>query len=246
MMKKLSLIFVFVLASALLLPVTVSASSNESRIHDTARIITEDKAKIETALSDFESECGVPIRLVTTLGDNSYTLSELGFVYGENLIVLEINYNYYTDTYYYYLDTFGDAYYEISDSEVDRILDARAVYDNIKNGKFGDGVSAFTRLTSKAYRGKLQEPFWNTLLVSFILALIAGGITVGCVIYKYKRKLKSPTYPLDRYATLNLTRDECSDMFIGSTVSRVRINTSSGRSGGGSRGGSGGGRRGGR
>jgi uncharacterized membrane protein YgcG len=246
MIKKLSLTVIFILIVTSVFTLSVSASSDESRILDTAGIISEDKAKIETALSDFESECGIPIRLVTTLGNNSYDLSELGFVYGENLIVLEINYYHYTDTYYYYLDTFGDAYYEITDSEVDRILDASAVYDNIKGGRFGDGISAFTSLASKAYIGKLQEPVWNTLLVSFILALVTGGITVGCVIYRYKRKLKSPTYPLDRYASLNLSRDECSDIFIGSTVSKVRINTSSARSGGGSRGGSGGGRRGGR
>ncbi len=246
MIKKLSLIFAFILIITSVLTLSVSASTDESRILDKAGIITEDKAKIEVALLDFETECGIPIRLVTTLNNNSYDPSELGFLYGEDLIVLEINYYHYTDTYYYYLDTFGDAYYEISDSEVDRILDAKAVYDNIKGGKFGDGVSAFAHLTSKAYRGKLQEPLWNTLLVSFILAFIFGGVTVGCVIYKYKHKLKSPTYPLERYASLNLLKDECSDIFIGSTVSKVRINTSSGRSGGGSRGRSGGGRRGGR
>ncbi len=245
MMKKLSLIFVFVIITSSFFTTTVSASENESRIYDTAGII-DDEERIESALSDFEAECGIPIRLVTTVGSNSYDLSELGFVDGEDLIVLEINYYHYTNTYYYYLDTFGDAYDKISDSEVDRILDARGVYDNIKGGRFADGVEAFAKLTSKAYRGKLQEPWWNTVLVSFIIALVIGAVTVTCVVYRYKRKLKAPVYPLDRYARLNLSVDECSDIFIGSTVSKVRINTSSGRSGGGSRGRSGGGRRGGR
>lgn len=245
MMKKLSLIFVFVIITSSFFTTTLSASENDSRIYDTAGII-EDESRIESVLSGFESKCGIPIRLVTTVGSNSYDLSELGFDYGENLIVLEINYYHYTNTYYYYLDTFGDAYNKISDSEVDRILDDRGVYENIKGGRFADGVEAFAKLTSKAYLGKLQEPLLNTVLVSFIIALIIGGVTVGCVVYRYKRKLKAPMYPLDRYARLNLSGDECSDIFIGSTVSKVRINTSSGRSGGGSRGRSGGGRRGGR
>ena len=245
MMKKLSLAFVFTAIIFSLFTATVSASGSDSRIYDTAGII-DNEERIESALSDFEAECGIPIRLVTTSGNNSYDLSEIGFVYGEDLIVLEINYYHYTDTYYYYLDTFGDAYDKISDSEVDRILDAKGVYNNIKSGRFADGVETFAKLTSKAYRGKLQEPWWNTVLVSFIIALIIGGVTVGCVVYRYKRKLKSPPYPLDRYARLNLSGDECSDIFIGSTVSKVRINTSNGRSGGGSGGRSGGGRRGGR
>ena len=245
MMKKLSLALVFIFITASFFTLSASALSDDTRIYDKAGII-EDEVRIEAALSDFEAECGIPIRLVTTVGKNSYDLAELGFVYGENLIVLEINFCNYTNTYYYYLDTFGDAYDKISDSEVDRILDADAVYDNIKGGRFADGVEAFAKLTSKAYLGKLQEPMWNTILVSLIIASVIGAVTVASVIYTYKRKLKAPIYPLERYARLNLSSGDCSDIFIGSTVSKVRVNTSSGRSGGGSRGRTGGGRRGGR
>ena len=245
MMKKLSLALVFIFITASFFTLSASALSDDTRIYDKAGII-EDEVRIEAALSDFEAECGIPIRLVTTVGENSYDLAELGFVYGENLIVLEINFYNYTNTYYYYLDTFGDAYDKISDSEVDRILDADAVYDNIKGGRFADGVEAFAKLTSKAYLGKLQEPMWNTILVSLIIASVIGAVTVASVIYTYKRKLKAPIYPLERYARLNLSSGDCSDIFIGSTVSKVRVNTSSGRSAGGSRGRTGGGRRGGR
>ena len=245
MMKKFSLALVFIFITASFFTLSASALSDDTRIYDKAGII-EDEVRIEAALSNFEAECGIPIRLVTTVGENSYDLAELGFVYGENLIVLEINFYNYTNTYYYYLDTFGDAYDKISDSEVDRILDADAVYDNIKGGRFADGVEAFAKLTSKAYLGKLQEPMWNTILVSLIIASVIGAVTVASVIYTYKRKLKAPIYPLERYARLNLSSGDCSDIFIGSTVSKVRVNTSSGRSGGGSRGRTGGGRRGGR
>lgn len=246
MKRKLSLICVLTVIFLSLASFSVSAESGSLRVYDNAGIITEDKARIESVLSDFESECGIPIRLVTTYGYESVSLSDIGFVYGENLIVLEINYDNYTNTYYYYLDTYGNAYYEIDTSEVDRILDADAVCDNIKGGNFAEGVEAFAKLTKKAYQGKLQEPLWNTVLVSFIIAFVIGAVTVICVVYNYKRKLKAPSYPLDRYAKLNLSSGECSDVFIGSTVSKVRINTSNGRSGGGLGGRSGGGRRGGR
>ena len=245
MMKKLPLIAVIIVIFYSFFTLSASARGEESRIYDKAGII-DDEGRIEAALSSFEAKCGIPIRLVTTSGNGFYDLSEIGFSYGENLIVLEINYYHYTNTYYYYLDTYGDAYEKISDSEVDRILDAKNVYDNIKGGRFADGVVAFAGLTEKAYLGALQESWIETVLVSLVIASIIGGATVGIVVYKYKRKLKSPTYPLDKYARLNLLGAECSDMFIGSTVSKVRISTSSGSSGGGSRGRSGGGRRGGR
>ena len=69
---------------------------------------------------------------------------------------------------------------------------------------------------------------------AIILIAVAAGILVaafvcGIIIYKYKKKLKSPIYPLDRYANLNLNTFASSDIFIGKSVTRVRVNNSSRR-----------------
>jgi len=60
------------------------------------------------------------------------------------------------------------------------------------------------------------------------------------VIIKYKTKQKSVSYPIDKYAKLKLSEKQ--DIFIGSSISKVRVQSSSGgsrggRSGGGHRGG---------
>jgi uncharacterized membrane protein YgcG len=80
----------------------------------------------------------------------------------------------------------------------------------------------------------LQESVLRTVMISLVLALIFSTIPVIIIIVKYKRKAKGTSYPLERYASLYLHDNRCSDNFMGSFVTRTRINTSSGtRSGGG-------------
>ena len=242
-MKKLTLVIIFALLAAFFCSVPSGAFSN--RVLDKAGIISaEDEARIESTLSSFEARHNIHIRVVTYTGSSSagWYFSELGLSRGDDLIVIAIDRAF--GEYYYYLDTYGAAYDRISDSEVDRILDGVGVYDNIKSARFADGVEACVSLLSTACDGRLQEPVWQTVLISLLIAsVIAGGVS-GAVIYRYKKKLKSKVYPLERYARLDLDEAECSDMFIGSYVRRVRI--SSNTSGGGRSSGGGGGRRGGR
>jgi uncharacterized membrane protein len=101
-------------------------------------------------------------------------------------------------------------------------------------------------LISRAGQGELRRDGWvgRTICVSLILAaLISGGIT-GIIIYNYKKKLKSPIYPLSRYARLELNSGASLDVFLGKTVTSVRIRSSSGGSRGGGGGGFSGGSRG--
>ncbi len=245
-MKKLPMILVFTLLFASLFSIFSYAETYANGVYDHADII-DDEAAVNEAIINFEKKCKIPLRIVTTTGDNTYSLDELGFTYNDNLVVLEIN-SYYDGKFYYDLYTYGDAYTKITDDEVDRILDASDVYDNIKGGRIDEGIIAFASLAATAYTGKLQEAMWVTVLVSAIIAVIIAGTVTGVIIYKYKRKLKAPSYPLERYASMALADGLCSDMFIGSAVTKTRIASSSSgsRSGGGRRSGGGGGHRGGR
>lgn len=63
------------------------------------------------------------------------------------------------------------------------------------------------------------------LLVGLIAGAVIAGVTIGIIIYQYKKKVKSPIYPLDKYTTLDLNRFASSDMFLRRTVTRVRVNT---------------------
>ena len=59
---------------------------------------------------------------------------------------------------------------------------------------------------------------------SLLVALVAAGIAVAVIVVRYKKKLKAPIYPVDKYATLSVNGAD--DRFIGSTVTRVRVSSS--------------------
>jgi hypothetical protein len=152
----------------------------------------------------------------------------------------------YGDSYYYDIYTYGTAYTRLSDSDIDYILDHESVYDNIKSGRIYEGILGFIEVASGRL-GTVSEENTKTLVIAGVISLTVGGIIALLVVISYKRKLKSPSYPLEKYARLNLTHR--TDTFISRNVTRVKIQTSSssgGRSGGGRSGGGGGGHRGGR
>lgn len=150
--------------------------------------------------------------------------------------------------FYYDMYTYGDADEIFSDGDVDRVLDADAVYGNLKSGNIGEGSEAFFALCADEIDGHYEslaakerrKPFMVILFAVISGLLAAGGSVLGVVLF-YRKKQHGVSYPLDRYAKLNLTHRE--DRFIGSHVTRVRVQSSNGGSRGGSRSG---GRRGGR
>lgn len=207
----------------------------DNGISDKADILSpSDETQINAAIVEFEKTCGAEVLIYTHINGyfDAYKYSS------QNIVILEIEYEY--GEYFYELYLFGEADRRIDYSESDRILDNPDVYDNIKSENFKEGILEFLLSTKKAYLGKYQEPFYETLLISFLIAVSIALLVCGVVVYSYKRKLKSASYPLDRYASLKLRSSH--DVFLGSNVTRTRINTSSGSRGGGSRGGGGGSR----
>ena len=75
----------------------------------------------------------------------------------------------------------------------------------------------------------MPDNFDVMLICSLIIAAIATAAVVIVIFRRYKNKLKSPIYPIDKYACLNLARTE--DRFIDRTVTRIRISSRSGRGG---------------
>ena len=204
---------------------------------DDASLISNDAAVLD-AIAEFERNTGSTIHIVTT--EEYYaTPFSLGISTAGDVIVLIIEKGYSEN--YYELFIYGEPDSKISTDESDRILDDPEVYDNIKFGNVGEGVLRFISLTETAYLGVLQESLLRTIVISLIIAVIIAAIPTIIVIVRYKRKLKSASYPLERYASLSLNEGECSDFFIGSFVTKTRINTSSGSHGGGGGGRSGGG-----
>lgn len=215
------------------------------RLH---KLSSTELSEIEAALSAAENSCSAKVRAVLYSGgyyDYSDYIDESAESF-DSLVLLVIEWDKFEGTYYYYLDTYGDAQYSITDTEVDRILDDPDVYGNIKSGNLKDGIVAYASLAAKAVSGHLRPSLVKVLVISLILAAITAVAVSVSVLLSYRKKLHSESYPLERYASLDLRVER--DSFITKFITRVRIRTSTGSGGrsGGGRSGGGGGRRGGR
>ena len=183
---------------------------------------------ISDALAAAETGCGAMIRVYTYVGlyedygINDYiTDSEENI---ENLVLLVIRYDYYDSEFYYYVCTAGDADSKITSGELDRILDDDGVYDKIKAGNLKDGIIAYASLTADAYLGTLRPNFIKVLIVSLVIALAVSVSISMWVYFSYRKKLHSESYPLGRYASMDLKIQR--DSFVTKFVTCVRIKTS--------------------
>ncbi len=249
---KSKLLFAILTISLVLSCFAVSVNAGQyvydgSPVCDGAELLTSSEentliANIETA----KGKSGVDFYIYTAEGrtnederEDDLLLTFTGAGNRDSVILLIEKAN---STYYYKIFTYGDAYSLLRDSDIDYILDDHGVMSNIKGGRAAAGSSRFIEITADriAARAASSERTGNVLLIviPIVLGLTAAGITVGVIIFKYKRKLKSPIYPLSKYAALNLTLSQ--DNYVTSHTVRTLVQSSSssgGRSGGRSGGG---------
>ena len=238
-MKKLVSISLTIVSLCLIIAsVTVLSFADSPRIVDELDYLTQSqKSLLEDELSSAEERTGIKFRVLIRDAEyvSEYEIQrKLGVDDTDSVILLIEDMGY---EFEYEMFTYGDAYSDISDSDADDILDDSTVY-SIKQGKLYEGALRFVSITADRI---LENRFATKIFVivcSVVLTLLAAGGSVGFVIYKYKRKLKSPIYPISDYAKLYL--DFSTDNFVNSFVTRTRVASSSGRggrsSGGGSRG----------
>lgn len=252
MRKTLFLCFFILLLTAL--TVTVLAADTITVI-DNMDLLTEEEEEALAYTFSKEQGMGVAFYLYTmsTANADDYPSDRAVRSYchipdDEAAVVLVVRKAH--TTYYYDMYTYGDAWDMFSDSDVDRILDAFGVYNSLKSGRIYEGADSFFTLcreTVREYReieaARIAREPLMIVLTGVFCALLGAGITVLVVVLRYRTKKHGESYPLEHYARLELTRRE--DRFVGSHVTRVRIQSSSG-GGGGRSGGGGGGRRGGR
>ena len=70
----------------------------------------------------------------------------------------------------------------------------------------------------------MTDEMIQLLIGSGVVALIAAAVACLIIVYRYKKKLKAPIYPTDKYAKLSLS--DSRDNYIGTTVTRVRVASS--------------------
>lgn len=260
MRKTLFLPLLLLLAVLLLLPVS---AAGYAKIDDRAGFFSGGTAWNTEALTG-NSESRFSYYLLTdiasTYPSDSQVLSRCGISKKDDAVILAV-YQTSDGEYHYDIYTFGAAHEAFSDSDIDEVLDTPGVYNNIKSGEIAAGVKAFLAACGKVEARFIAEEKadaertarWEAtrvprgIAITLVVFVIAGGIAMLSVTLFYRKKVHGETYPLDRYAKLKLTKEV--DRFVGSYITRVRVNTnnnSSGGSHGGGGGGGGGGHRGGR
>lgn len=237
---RIALLLTTIVCLALVFSIICSANTDDSveRLSDKNNYISSaESAELERKLQSAEEKTGVAFRVYVYKYSSSvgyvdmYSYErEMGESF-ENLVLLVVSYEY--GTYYYELFTKGIADTEISDKEANKILDNDNVYDNIKAGMLYEGISAFVELSEKAVTGNLRNSFKSVLIPSLVISILVAVGVVVFVVLRYRKKLHSVSYPLEKYATLDLSI--ANDNFIHKTVTSVRVNSSNDSSRGGGR-----------
>ena len=255
-MKNRGLLFVLIcalLTVALLLPASAEGQDPSQRIYDRADFLSDaEEERLEALAAEKATYGGCPIYVAT---HNMYVegyyqgrypgekfLRDHGLSSKSDLILLVVTLD--RGTYYYDLYLYGDAWDRINSKEVDYILDADGVYDNLKGGRLEAGLTAFMGLSAQGYKGRVGASYGVIIAVTLTISLLIGFFSCLGVYHSYKAKKKSVDYPLDQFAKLELTKEE--DVFVGSFVTKRVIQSSGGGGGGGSSHGGGGGHAGGR
>lgn len=256
MRKTLFFVLVLLLTVPMLLPV---CATGYAKIDDRAGFFSGGTAWNTEALTGTDAN-RFSYYLLTDLAEDypsdREVLSRCGITKKDAAVVLAV---YRTDSgvYHYDIYTFGAAQDAFSDSDVDEVLDTPGVYNNIKSGEIAAGVKAFLAACGKVEARFVAEEEadaeraaeWEAnrvprgIAVTLVVFVIAGGVAMLAVALVYRKKVHGEIYPLDRYAKLRLTKEV--DRFVGSYITRVRVNTNNGSSGSHG-GGGGGGHRGGR
>ena len=229
----------FALIIALLAASVLSASAHSATVYDDAEFLTKEEIACLSEVCDCYTD-GITFFVLTSARQmtSSQVERRLSIDAETDAVVLVIDKQ--NDTYFYEMFTYNRANELFSDAQVNEMLDHPSVYDSIKSGELALGVKCFlslaqTRVT-RAYEEQqakeAREPLMIAITALAVALLSGGGAVLGVFLY-YRRKQHGESYPLDRYATLDLT--ESHDRFVGSYITRVRVQSNSGGGGGGGR-----------
>ncbi len=252
MMRNMNFLAVFILCVLLVSVMTVGASAQTYpdylvSVTDASELLTDaEEAEINEALLQASDAMGIPICAFVfeyaghaVWGEDFLAAHNLDG--DDDLILMVVEVMRYEVNYYIY--TYGDAEFKINSKEINYILDDDNVHYNLRNGDIAKGLCAYAELSAQAYNGRLGVSWALILIIALIVGAVAGFISVGSIAASYKKKNPSQSYPLDRFAKLELTKER--DREIGKFVTTTIISTGShgGRGGyGGGRPGGGGGR----
>lgn len=213
------------------------------QLTDQADLFTEEEAsEIEEQIAELEEETGWDIMAVTTddaegksatdymeTWFDDYTRKDDGIICGIDMDNREI-----------VIRAFGECRFYITDDRTEQVLDAG--YEGVSEEEYGEAMRAMLREVETAYREENPEDnrlydedtgeitsykeehrgiSKMELLIAFIAALAAGGITVGGIIGKYRLKFGGYQYSIEKNGSVKLRKKE--DHFVNQFVTHRHI-----------------------
>ena len=251
-MKKITLLTVFTLILALIIPLSVSAGSQPVRhvVDDADVLSVGEESTLQAKLEKLSSKlkCHIIVVAINDLGYlSSYSYADSyyhnnGYGYGKDksgvLLLISLEDGSYGNR-EYYIYTYGEAEDKLGDSELTDIEDA--MLPHLRESKYYDGFVAF----ADACRDELSFD----IVTNLIIAVAIGAIIAFVILAGMKKQLKSVRPQRNaanyvRQGSFMLTKDL--DLYLYRNITRTRRQNNNSSSRGGSGGGSRGGGRGGR
>lgn len=231
--------------------ISVSAATENYQLDDQAGLLTQSEAEdIEEMIEELEDKTGWDVMAVTTddaEGMNAeyyaekwfddYTTSDDGILCLIDMDNREIQYKTFGEAIYYLTDDrwqgiVDDAYEYVSDGDYygtfETMLEETDYYYNagIPSGQYTYDEDTYEVVRySDTHRGITV----TEALIAVVVALAAGGITVGGIIGSYRLKFGGYKYPIEKNGSVNLRRKE--DAFVNQFVTHRHIPKSNGSGG---------------
>ena len=249
-MKIASVIAAALLIAALfcVIPVSANGGSKPASVYidDELGLLTDtQRNRLSQRLKEISDQYNMDFMVITRekVGDYDDERIDYADLYQEQFRPSGVLFMYEEYSTYKYIATQGDGFKALSDRAIDLMLDdICAEYDGHGNYDFEGAVNAFIdgcvkycgyyAENGKEYREPKTYPLVRNIIISSLIALLAAAIAHS----REKKRLQSvqqAMYAGDYVVPNSLNVYGGSDLYLYSTVSRVRRESSSSSSGGG-------------
>lgn len=246
-----ALLLTVLILAAVLLPFISSsyvlAAKTKSYVDDEAGLLTsQEEEKLDSLLGEYSKKHNIDIVVITRNGlDNKTELSYLedyvdevldAGIYSEDIVILMF------DTYgrYCTIQAYGKSENIIDDDNIEYLLDA--VVPQITGNKFFSAFSDFAKGVDHYYDNPRYEygrqPIYLKTWFQAVVALAIGAIVVGSMAYNSQGRntVNNHTYLDEKHSGLVAKRD----IYLRTSVSKVRKPSNNNAGGGGRSSGGGG------
>lgn len=241
-----SVIFLLIILCTLL-PSKVNATETKVNVNDTAKLLNESQVEnLNALLNDYSKKYNIDIVVLTIDGldgksDQKYledyvdSVLDAG-IYSENITILQFD----IDSRYCTIQAYGSCESVINDDNIEYILDVVApqisdhnYYEAFRD--FAKGVDHYYNNPSFEFR---HEPIYFKTWFHIVVSLIIGGLVVWGMAYhsQGRNTVNNHTYLDEKHSGVVARRD----VYLRTSVTKVKKPTENNNSGGGRSSGGGG------